>query len=144
MKCSLNAGLSSWVRCWQLLYVSSFWFSCEFTSFSSSSVIQWCGFIILSVFNGLVKNFFCHFLSQETIKTKHPQLLSESKLYKTLQGGSNYSLFVILDTICFISVNLFLIVFVAAYCNFVSWNSKCQMVWRWRGLYCPCDRFTGT
>jgi hypothetical protein len=26
--------------------------------------------------------------SQESIKTKHPQLLYESKLYKILQGGS--------------------------------------------------------
>lgn len=29
------------------------------------------------------------FLAQENIKTKHPQLLYESKLYKILQGGSN-------------------------------------------------------
>lgn len=27
--------------------------------------------------------------SQENVKTKHPQLLYESKLYKILQGGSN-------------------------------------------------------
>lgn len=27
--------------------------------------------------------------SQESVKTKHPQLLYESKLYKILQGGSN-------------------------------------------------------
>ena len=28
------------------------------------------------------------FFSQENVKTKHPQLLYESKLYKVLQGGS--------------------------------------------------------
>ena len=27
---------------------------------------------------------------QESVKTKHPQLLYESKLYKILQGGSEY------------------------------------------------------
>jgi len=30
-------------------------------------------------------------LTQESVKTKHPQLLYESKLYKILQGGSAYS-----------------------------------------------------
>jgi hypothetical protein len=29
---------------------------------------------------------------QESIKTKHPQLLYESKLYRILQGGSKESL----------------------------------------------------
>jgi len=28
---------------------------------------------------------------QESVKTKHPQLLYESKLYKILQGGSRLS-----------------------------------------------------
>lgn len=27
---------------------------------------------------------------QESVKTKHPQLLYESKLYKILQGGSGF------------------------------------------------------
>ena len=31
-------------------------------------------------------------LIQENVKTKHPQLLYESKLYKILQGGSNFYL----------------------------------------------------
>ena len=31
-------------------------------------------------------------LMQESVKTKHPQLLYESKLYKILQGGSESSL----------------------------------------------------
>ena len=46
-----------------------------------------------------VECFFCHttharlvnsphLTSQESVKTKHPQLLYESKLYKILQGGS--------------------------------------------------------
>lgn len=30
----------------------------------------------------------CHSTSQESVKTKHPQLLYESKLYKILQGGT--------------------------------------------------------
>ena len=38
----------------------------------------------------LILNLFSLFLfSQESVKTKHPQLLYESKLYKILQGGSN-------------------------------------------------------
>ena len=44
----------------------------------------------LEVFNWM----FCCFvfvLIQESVKTKHPQLLYESKLYKILQGGSNLS-----------------------------------------------------
>ena len=40
-------------------------------------------------------------ISQENVKTKHPQLLYESKLYKILQGGSN-ELTIILDQIFFI------------------------------------------
>lgn len=34
--------------------------------------------------------FLIAFSFQENIKTKHPQLLYESKLYKVLQGGSNF------------------------------------------------------
>lgn len=33
----------------------------------------------------------CFWGVQESIKTKHPQLLYESKLYKILQGGSMFS-----------------------------------------------------
>lgn len=29
--------------------------------------------------------------SQESVKTRHPQLLYESKLYKILQGGGGWS-----------------------------------------------------
>jgi casein kinase 1 len=32
---------------------------------------------------------FLHDIVQENVKTKHPQLLYESKLYRILQGGSN-------------------------------------------------------
>jgi hypothetical protein len=35
--------------------------------------------------------------TQESIKTKHPQLLYESKLYKILQGGSASSLLITRD-----------------------------------------------
>ncbi len=33
-------------------------------------------------------NLTADFFFQESIKTKHPQLLYESKLYRILQGGS--------------------------------------------------------
>lgn len=34
-------------------------------------------------------HFFFFAFVQENVKTKHPQLLYESKLYRILQGGSN-------------------------------------------------------
>ena len=45
----------------------------------------------LDVFNRCFVVLFW-FLIQESVKTKHPQLLYESKLYKILQGGSKLSL----------------------------------------------------
>lgn len=43
-------------------------------------------FIILDLYAGLVADTACK--PQENVKTKHPQLLYESKLYRILQGGS--------------------------------------------------------
>lgn len=40
--------------------------------------------------------------TQENTKTKHPQLLYESKLYKLLQGGSNNEVFLILPASFFV------------------------------------------
>lgn len=40
---------------------------------------------------GVVFSFFTRAGTvQESIKTKHPQLLYESKLYRVLQGGSTF------------------------------------------------------
>ncbi|KAF7147614.1 hypothetical protein RHSIM_Rhsim03G0231400 [Rhododendron simsii] len=43
-------------------------------------------FIILDLYAGLVADTACK--PQENVKTKHPQLLYESKLYRILQGGT--------------------------------------------------------
>ena len=37
---------------------------------------------------------------QESIKTKHPQLLYESKLYRILQGGSKPATILLLTPLC--------------------------------------------
>ena len=59
-------------------------------------VTTWVCLIMFCMLKALILNLFSLFLflffSQESVKTKHPQLLYESKLYKILQGGSNDSL----------------------------------------------------
>lgn len=59
---------------------------------------------------------------QENVKTKHPQLLYESKLYRILQGGSN-SRFCLLFPFDY--------VFMSNGTNYdtcFSWNTKCEVV----------------
>lgn len=51
------------------------------------------------------------------MKTKHPQLLYESKLYRILQGGSKYSFLInILFVLCFfLSISSFITMFLISY-----------------------------
>jgi casein kinase 1 len=53
----------------------------------------------------------------ENVKTKHPQLLYESKLYRILQGGSKYSFLInILFVLCFfLSISSFITMFLISY-----------------------------
>ena len=67
----------------------------RFLLFKCSTVELLC-FFLLQSWNWLpawrcLIGCFVFVLIQESVKTKHPQLLYESKLYKILQGGSNLS-----------------------------------------------------
>lgn len=74
-------------------------------------------------------NFIIHAsFSQENVKTKHPQLMYESKLYKILQGGSNAFTTIHVSFQYFAWSITYLSELTTVY-NFGSWNSKCEMVW---------------
>ena len=73
------------------------------------------------------------YLIQENVKTKHPQLLYESKLYKILQGGSNdlYCYYLVpFDFFANSGAHLLDIYWSAIFSYYGSWNSECEMVWR--------------
>ena len=75
------------------------------------------------------------YLIQENVKTKHPQLLYESKLYKILQGGSNdlycytWCLLIFFFFFANSGVHLLDIYWLAIFSYHGSWNSECEMVW---------------
>jgi len=79
--------------------------------------------------------------SQENVKTKHPQLLYESKIYRILQGGSMEAFdcsYVLWDV---------RIRFRAGGTDNLcsdSWDTKRQMVWCIRRLQCLGYGFTWT
>jgi len=79
--------------------------------------------------------------SQENVKTKHPQLLYESKIYRILQGGSMEAFdcsYVLWDV---------RIRFRAGGTDNLcsdSWDTERQMVWCRRGLQCLGYGFTWT
>ena len=69
---------------------------------------------------------------QESVKTKHPQLLYESKLYKILQGGSE-SLLPPIMLRSYAGWHMPSRVVKDAVCA-CSWNPKRAVVWRGGGL----------
>lgn len=65
----------------------------------------------------------------EPIKSKHPQLLFESKIYRVLQGGCklNKLLFYVFKSML-VNVNIPFLLFLS-YCLLIRWNSWSEMVW---------------
>jgi hypothetical protein len=75
------------------------------------------------------------------VKTKHPQLLYESKIYRILQGGSMEA-FDCSYVLCGVRIR-----FRAGRTDNLcsdSWNTERQMVWCRRGLQCLGYGFTWT
>jgi len=72
----------------------------------------WC----YKAFGAILRVIFLSYW-QENVKTKHPQLLYESKLYRILQGGSKYSFLInILFVLCFfLSISSFITMFLISY-----------------------------
>ena len=69
-------------------------------------------------------------LMQESVKTKHPQLLYESKLYKILQGGSESPLLAMLPR-SYAAWHMPSTIVKDAGCA-CSWHPKRAVVWRGR------------
>jgi len=82
----------------------------------------------------------------EPIKSKHPQLLYESKIYRVLQNGCKFIFLVITCltiyifiqkyeptnflSICPLSFQLFFLTFLSfIYNGIFRWNPRCEMVW---------------
>ena len=85
---------------------------------------SWCALALPLTYATLLNNHdmvFTCFLLQESIKTKHPQLLYESKLYKILQGGSEFT------ACCLCSAKLPQVP-KPIVCD-CSWNSQHPLVW---------------
>ena len=122
----MDDGLTSEVRFWHWLELKNIYWV---TWIRSTLMIIWYKSPIFTCPSKLLSYLWCYkafgailrviFLSywQENVKTKHPQLLYESKLYRILQGGSKYSFLInILFVLCFfLSISSFITMFLISY-----------------------------